>query len=219
MSSVPAIVSPRGILVRVVDEQRLAVLGDPAGEPLADPAAQEVEVDVLVRADPTLEGDRHDLVRRLDEIDPGVVVVDDPARLLDDGPPDALDGRRAAQPAGCGLQDLELGGSRLGLLEELRVAERDAGVRRERRQERDVAVGPLARLEGHRRQRADHPVVVDQRRDEVARELEDAHVALATVADVRAGVGPGGHAAGPQDLVHPALADARTPATPARCRP
>ena len=76
---------------------------------------------MLVGADPALEGDRHDLVGQLDEVHPGVVVVDDPARLLDDGPADRLDRRGAVQAAGGGLQDRELRGARLGLLEELGV--------------------------------------------------------------------------------------------------
>ncbi len=65
--------------------------GDPAGEPLSEAAAEEVHVHLVVGADATLEGDRDDLVRRLDEVHTGVVVVDDPARLLDDRPTDRLE--------------------------------------------------------------------------------------------------------------------------------
>ena len=82
---------PARIAVRVVDQDRLAVLRDPAGEALAEPAAEEVHVDLLVGADPALERDRDDAIGRLHEVDPGVVVIDDPARLLDDGPADLLD--------------------------------------------------------------------------------------------------------------------------------
>ena len=70
----------------VIDPLRRPVLGDPAREPLADLRAQDREVDLLVRADPALEGDRDEVVRRLEEVDAGVVVVDDPPRLLDDRP-------------------------------------------------------------------------------------------------------------------------------------
>ena len=66
--------------------------------------------------------------------------------------------------AGRGLEDLELRGAGLGLLEQLGVAERDGGVRRQRRDEGDVAARPRARLAGHGRQGADHLVVVDERR-------------------------------------------------------
>ena len=67
-------------------------------------AAQQLHVDLLVCADPALERDRDDLVGRLDEVDPGVVVVDDPARLLDDGPADlarrSLPGSSGRTPPG-----------------------------------------------------------------------------------------------------------------------
>ena len=39
------------IAVRVVDQDRLAVLGDPAGEALAELAGEQRQVDLLVRAD------------------------------------------------------------------------------------------------------------------------------------------------------------------------
>ena len=98
---------------------------DPSREALAEPAAQQVEVDLFVRADAALEGDRDDLVRRLDEVHPRVVVVDDPTRLLDDGAADRLDRGRPAQPTRGGLQDRQLGGPGLGLLEQLGVRQRD----------------------------------------------------------------------------------------------
>ena len=78
-----------------------------------------------------------------------------------------------AQPRRRGLEHAELGGARLGLLEQLGVGQRDRRVRRQRRDEGDVAARPVARLVGDGRQRADDPVVVDQRRDELAGELED----------------------------------------------
>ena len=87
-------VSPRGSSFASSDEQRPSVLGDPAGEALAELAAQQLHVDLLVRPDRALERDRQDVVRLLDEIDPGIVVIDDPARLLDDGPADLVDRSR-----------------------------------------------------------------------------------------------------------------------------
>jgi hypothetical protein len=133
---------PARVAVRVLDQQRLAVLGDPAGEALAEAARQQGHVDVLVGTDPAFEGDRDDAIRRIDQVDPGVVVVDDPARLLDDGPADFLGRPAPAHPRRRGLQDLELSGARLGLLEQLGVGQRDRRMGGERRDERDVAARP-----------------------------------------------------------------------------
>ena len=151
---------PSRIAVRVVDQQRLAMLCDPAGEALAEAAAQQVEIDVLVGADPTLEGDRHDLIGQLDEVHARVVVVDDPAGLLDECSPDRLDRCRAVESTGRRLENGQLRGLRLGLLEQLGVGQGDRGMGRERRKEGHVAVGPFARLARHRRQRPDHAVVM-----------------------------------------------------------
>ena len=147
-------------------------------KPSPSRAAQELHVDLLVRADRALERDRDDVVGRLEQVHPGVVVVDDPARLLDDRPADL------ARPSSARLiraeaawRTLELGGPRLGLLEQLGVGEGDRGVGRERRDERDVAARPVARLVRDRGQRADDPVVVDERRDQVAGDLERGVVA------------------------------------------
>ena len=153
------------------------MLGDPAGETLAEGAGQQLHVDLLVGADAALEGDRDDLVRQLDQVDPGVVVVDDPARLLDDRPADLGRGAVAAHPGGGGLEDLELGGARLGLLEQLGIGEGDGGVRGQGRDERHVAARPVARLTRDRGQRAEDPVVVDERRDQMAGDLERGVVA------------------------------------------
>ena len=58
------------IAVRIVDQDRLAVLGDPAGEAFAELAGEERQVDLLVGADPALERDRDD-VRALPRGRPG----------------------------------------------------------------------------------------------------------------------------------------------------
>ena len=73
-----------------MDQQRLAVLGDPAREPDAERGPEELEVDLARRR---RRGPRRRSGRGrpgLEDVHPGVVVVDDPARLLDDGPPDGL---------------------------------------------------------------------------------------------------------------------------------
>ena len=84
---------------RVVDPQRLPVHRDPPGEALAELRLQDREVDVLVGPDAALERDRHEVVRRLEEVDAGVVVVDDPARLLDHGAAHLLAGQAGAHPS------------------------------------------------------------------------------------------------------------------------
>ena len=141
----------------------------------------------------------------LDQVHPGVVVVDDPAGLLDDGPADLLDRAGPAQPRRGGLEHAQLGGPRLGLLEELGVGQRDGRVRRERRDEGDVAARPVARLVGDGGQRPDDPVVVDERRDEVAARTRGRRVAVEAVRVDLADVGEREDATGPQDLPDPAL--------------
>ena len=106
--------------VGVVHQERLAVQRDPAREALAHLAAQEIEVDIVIGADHALEGDRDDVAEWLDQVHPGVVVVDDAAGLLDDGPPDLFDGVLAVHPGRRRLEDRELGGPRRSLLDEAR---------------------------------------------------------------------------------------------------
>ena len=154
--------------VGVVHEERLAVQRDPAREALAHLAAQEIEVDIVVGADHALEGDRDDVAERLDQVHPGVVVVDDAAGLLDDGPPDLLDGVLAVHPGGRRLEDRELGGPRRGLLDELAVEERDRGMRCDGADERDVVRGPIARRAGRGGENTDRLAVAHERRDQVA---------------------------------------------------
>ena len=125
---------PPRVVVRVADEERLAMLADPAREAHPEAGPQDGEVDVLVRADAALEGDRDEVAGRLEDVHPGVVVVDDPAGLLDDGPADGLAALGPAQARGCGLEDLELAGE-------------EGGDRRLGRADRDV------RSEGRRRDR------------------------------------------------------------------
>ncbi len=155
--------------VGVVHQERFAALGDPAGEALADPRVQQGHVDALVRADGAFEGDRHHPIRRLDQVDPRVVVVDDPTGLLDHGPTDLLDRPRPAHPRRGGLEHLELRRATFRLLEQLGVRQRDRGVGRERADERDVGARPDSRMLRDGGQGADHPIVVDQWGHEQAR--------------------------------------------------
>ena len=94
---------------RIVDAQRLPVERHPAGEPLADLRAQDVEVDLLVGADAALERDRDEVIGRIEQVDAGVVVIDDAPRLLDDGPADLLPRQARAHAPGGVLEYLELG--------------------------------------------------------------------------------------------------------------
>ena len=133
------------------------------------------------------------------------MVVDDPARLFDDRPADLLGRPAPAHPGGGGLEDLELGGPCLGLLEQLGIGEGDRGVGGQGRDERDVAARPGPRLAGDRRQRAEHPVVVHERRDQVAGDLERGVVRHLCVQLIVADVRVGEDVAGAQDLADPAL--------------
>ena len=58
--------------------------------------------------DTALEGDRHDLVRRLEHVHPRVVIVEDAARLLDDRPTDRRHRVRPTHPRRGGLDHGEL---------------------------------------------------------------------------------------------------------------
>ena len=98
--------------VGVRDEERRAVLGGPAGEPDPELGLEQGHVDLLVRPDRARERDRDEQVGRLEHVDPGVVVIDDPARLLDDRPADRLDRVLAAHPGRRRLEDAHLAGPR-----------------------------------------------------------------------------------------------------------
>ena len=118
-----------GIRVGVVDQDRFTVLGDPTCEPDAELAREQAHVHLLVGADATLERDRDDVVRRLHDVHPGVVVLDDPGGLVHDDLADLLDRPRQAHPLRGRLEDLELGGPFDRLLEQLGVGQGDRGMR------------------------------------------------------------------------------------------
>ena len=193
------------VVVRVVEEDRLAVLGDPAREALAEPALEQCHVDVLVGAEASFEGDRDDGVRELDQVDPGIVVIDDPVGLLDDGPGDLLDRDGPAHPGGRGLEHLELGRPGSGLLEQLGVGEGDRGVGRQGRDEGHVAARPGTRILAQRGQRADDPAVVHERSRQVAGDLGDAVVPGVAVLTDGPDVREGQDVTRAQDLADPAL--------------
>ena len=113
---------------------------------------EEAEVDLLVLADPALEGDRDDVAAGLQEIDPGVVIFDDPASLLDDRPTDLGDPAGPAEPGRCRLEHGELGRPQLRPRKELAVLQGDRGMCSESGDEIDIAARPVARLDGHRGQ-------------------------------------------------------------------
>jgi len=89
---------PARVVVGVRDEQRFPLLADPAREADPEPCAEQVEVDLLVCPDPPFECDRDQQVGRFDDVHAGVVVLDDPARLLDDRPADGVRAFGAAEP-------------------------------------------------------------------------------------------------------------------------
>ncbi len=92
----------------VVDAECRPAVRDPAGESLADLGAQDLEVHLLVRPDAALEGDGHQVVGRIEQVDARVVVVDDALGLLDDRPADVRRREVGAHPAGRVPQHLEL---------------------------------------------------------------------------------------------------------------
>ena len=114
----PAMVAPRGSALASLTRSGSPCWATQPVNPSPRRQRRRLHVDLLVCADPALERDRHDVVGRLDEVDPGVVVVDDLARLLDDRPADLPrrelarlsraeppGGRSAGRPAAVGLRD------------------------------------------------------------------------------------------------------------------
>ena len=197
---------PTGVRVGVGDEERLAVLRDPPGEAVAETRPEQAQVDLLVLADPALEGDRDDVAARLEQIDPRVVIVDDPASLLDDRPADLGDPAGPAEPRGRGLEHGQLGRPQLRPREELAVLQGDRGVRSEGGDEVDVAARPVSRLDRHRGQRADDAAGSHERDDDVAAELVDARVTRIHRAELGcSNVVDDPWSAGPDELAEPAL--------------
>ena len=127
----PGIVLARGSAGGVRQVLGDPVLGDPAGDALADRDAQLVRRLVDVLADLALHRDR-DEVLALDAIDADVVVVDELAQLGGDGQADLAHAREVVEPRAELLDRLELGGPGRHLLEVLGGPDRDAGLGRER---------------------------------------------------------------------------------------
>ena len=193
--------------VRIVDEQRRPVRRDPAGEAHPDGRPEQFEIDLVVRPEPALEGDRDELVRLHQLIHPTVVVVDDPADLFDDRPANRLDGVLPAHPGGGGLQDAELGRSSLRLGEQVGVVDGDGGMRADRRSERDVCGCPVARSDREGGERPDHAFSADEWNRQVGAEPQHTGIRVARIEFVGTGRDVVAHErpAGPEHLAQPVL--------------
>ena len=101
---------PARIAVRLRHEQGLVVLGDPAGQALADPAAKHLGPNVGDAHERALEGDRlaHPALV-VDPVDPDVVEVDQVARLGHDRLADRANIVQAVEPAAEGLDRAQAG--------------------------------------------------------------------------------------------------------------
>ncbi len=108
----PGIVRPRGIAAGVAEQQRLAVDGDPAGEAFSVATGQTRQIDRVVRAASAGRHDGDEAVTLLTQMEPRVVIVDDPAELLEHGSADLFRGMCEGHPGRGRLHDLELGGQR-----------------------------------------------------------------------------------------------------------
>ena len=136
----------RGRIAEVLGD---AVLGDPAGDALADGDPELIRRLVDVLADLSVHGHRDQVVAD-QPIDAGVVVVDQLAQLGRDRLADLGDARQPAQASPELLDRLELGGPRRHPLVVLRGADGDAGLGRQGAHGVQLVVGPVVR-----------PVVVD----------------------------------------------------------
>ncbi len=101
-----------GIAAGLADQQRLTVDGDPAGEAFSVTTGQTREIDRVVRAASAGRDDGGQTVPRFTQVEPRVVVLDDPAELLEHGSADIFRGMCEGHPGRGRLHDLELGGQR-----------------------------------------------------------------------------------------------------------
>ncbi len=164
-----------------------AVLGDPAGDALADRDAEHVGGLVDVLADLPLHRDGDELVPH-QAIDADVVVVDELAELGRDGHADLMHIRQAVQSGAELLDRLELRGPRGHLLVVLGGADGDRRLGGERGHDLEVVVGPGVRPVVIDVEQADELVVLQERRgaDRVVALLDDGgpHVLAARVVPV-----------------------------------
>ena len=144
-SSVPGIVEARGSAAALPEVLGDPVLGDPAGDALAerDPELVRRLVDVL--ADLAEHRDRDEVVAD-QPVDAGVVVVDQLAQLAGDRLADLVDARQPAQARAELLDGLELGRPRRHPLEVLGRPDGDARLGRQRADRVEFVVGPVVRL-------------------------------------------------------------------------
>ena len=153
-------VGPR-VLRGVREVLRHAMLGNPAGDPLAQLDLQLFGRLVGVLADLALHRDR-DQVVAVQAIDANVVGVDELAQLLGDREPDLLDVGQAVEPRAELLDRLELCRPGRHLLVVLGGPDGDHGARGQRGHRLQLLVGPVMRL-----------VVVDVERAEELRPVEE----------------------------------------------
>ena len=92
---------------RVVEQQRIAGLDDPAGQPFADPRPEDLRRRPVMAGQLALERDRRQLLALADE-DAAVVVVDQLPQLVCDRHPDLADVVRPVELAPERLQHLQV---------------------------------------------------------------------------------------------------------------
>ena len=146
---------------RVAEVLRDAMLGDPAGDALADGDPELVGRLVDVLADLSEHGHR-DQVRADQPVDPGIVVVDQLAELAGDRLADLGHARQPAEACPELLDRLELGRPCRHPLVVLGGPDRDARLGRKRTDGVELVVGPVVR-----------PVVVDVEHPEQVGAVEE----------------------------------------------
>ena len=157
----PGIVLARGSAAASPRFWAIRLLGDPAGDALADRDPQLVGRLVDVLADLALHRDR-DQVLADEPVDPGVVVVDQLAQLGGDRLADLGHARQPAEPGPELLDRLELGGPGRHPLEVLGGPDRDARLGRQRGDRVELVGRPVVR-----------PVVIDVEQPEQLRAVEE----------------------------------------------
>ena len=182
----PGIVFARGSLAGVRQVLGDAMLGDPAGDALAELDLELLGRLVDVLADLALHRDR-DQVLADEPVDPDVVVVDELAQLGRDREADLAVARQPRQADAELLDRLELGRPGRHLLEVLGVLDRDRRLRREGGHRLELVVGPVVRRVVVDVQQAEQLGAVEQRRraDRVEALLDDGRPDVARRADRR----------------------------------
>ena len=142
----PGIVLARGSAAASPQVLGDPVLGDPAGDALAERDPQLVGRLVDVLADLAAHRDRDRGPGPIEPVDAGVVVVDQLAQLGRDGQADLGHARQPVQPRAELLDRLELGRPGRHPLVVLGGPDGDARLGRQRRDRLELVGGPLVRL-------------------------------------------------------------------------